>query len=68
MKNEQNITENVKSLFTEVVKAELSTYKLVSKNIVANTINHFASMTPFNILPIEQWYCICHNKGIKYTI
>ena len=58
--------EKLKALFVEVVKANLSKYETVSVNMVANTIQHFAQMTPFNTISIEQWYCICNNNGVKY--
>ena len=58
--------EKLKALFVEVVKANLSKYETVSANMVANTIQHFAQMTPFNKISIEQWYCICNNNGVKY--
>ena len=60
--------ENLKTLFVEVVKIELSNYKKLSKNIVANTIQHFAEMKPFDKISIEQWYCICSANGVKYDI
>ena len=60
--------ENLKTLFVEVVKIELSNYKKLSKNMVANTIQHFAEMKPFNKISIEQWYCICSANGVKYDI
>jgi hypothetical protein len=60
--------ENLKLLFVEVVKIELSNDKRVSENMVKNTIQHFAEMVPFNTISIEQWYCICSANGIKYDI
>jgi hypothetical protein len=60
--------ENLKTLFVEVVKIELSSYTKLSKNMVANTIQHFAEMTPFNKISIEQWHCICSANGVKYDI
>lgn len=62
------MTATVKTLFVEIVKIELQNYKKVSKNMVANTIQHFAGMTPFNKLSIEHWHCICSANGIKYDI
>lgn len=60
--------ENLKSLFVEVVKASLSKNSKNTKNIVANTIQHFADYAPFNTISIEQWYCICSTNGIKFSI
>lgn len=60
--------ENLKKLFVEVVKIELSNYERISKNMVASTIKYFAEMTPFNMLPIEQWHCICSAAGVKYDL
>lgn len=60
--------KKVNALFVELVKVELSNYKKVSKNIVANTIQHFAEMVPFNKVSIEQWHCICSANNIKYDL
>ena len=59
--------KNLKALFVELVKIELSNYKKLNENMVANTIQHFANMLPFNGVSLEQWYCICSNNGIKYN-
>jgi hypothetical protein len=60
--------KNLKALFVELVKIELSKYEKLSKIIVANTIQYYAEMTPFNEISIEQWHCICSSNGIKYDI
>ena len=60
--------KNLTTLFVELVKVELSNYKKVSKNMVANTIKHFAEMKPFNTVSIEQWHCICSANKIKFDI
>ena len=62
------MTENLSSLFVELVKIQLKLYPKVSKNILANTILHYAQMTPFNLTPIEKWHSICAINGIKYDI
>jgi hypothetical protein len=67
MKKEAKM-ENLKTLFVEVVKIELSIYTKLSKNMVANTIQHFAEIRPFNKISIEQWHCICSATGVKYDI
>ena len=64
----KNTTETLKSLFVEVVKASLSQNVKNSANMVANTIQHFAQMKPFNTISIEQWYCICSANGVKFSI
>lgn len=60
--------QDLKKLFVELVKIELSNCTRNSKNMVANTIQHFAEMTPFNKISIEQWHCICSSNGVKYDI
>ena len=60
--------ENLKALFVEVVKAELSKTAYVSKTILEQVIYHYSQYTPFNKISIEQWYCICSINGIKYDI
>jgi hypothetical protein len=65
--NMKNAT-NLKSLFVEVVKASLSQNVKNSANMVANTIQHFAEMKPFNTISIEQWYSICSANGVKFSI
>jgi len=60
--------ENLKSLFVEVVKIELSSYKRVSENMLKNTIQFYAEMMPFNTISIEEWYCICSANNIKYDL
>jgi hypothetical protein len=60
--------ETLKALFIELVKIELSNYERVSTNMIANTIQHFAEMSPFNKISIEQWHCICSVNGIKFNI
>lgn len=60
--------EKVKSLFVELVKIELSRYKIKNINMLANTIQYFAEMTPFSCISIEEWYCICSANGVKYDI
>ena len=64
----KNTTETLKSLFVEVVKASLSQNVKNSANMVANTIQHFAQMKPFNTISIEQWYSICSANGVKFSI
>jgi hypothetical protein len=66
--NNEKDMKNLTSLFVELVKIELSNYKKVSANMVANTIQHFAEMTPFNETSIEQWHCICSANGVKFDI
>lgn len=66
MKTTQNM-ENVKTLFVEVVKASLSQNAKNTSTIVGNTIKHFAQLTPFNTISIEQWYCICSSQGVKFS-
>jgi hypothetical protein len=63
-----NGMEDLKKLFVELVKAELSNYKKISENMVSNTIQFFSEMYPFNKVSIEEWYCICSANGIKYSI
>jgi hypothetical protein len=60
--------KNLTALFVELVKIELSSCKRNSKNMVANTIQHFAEMKPFNQISIEQWHCICSANGVKYDL
>lgn len=64
----ENNMKNLTALFVELVKVELSNYKRVSKNMVANTIMHYAEMTPFNNVSIEKWHCECSASGIKYDL
>jgi hypothetical protein len=61
-----NKMTNLKALFVEVVKIELSNYTRLSKNMVANTIQHFAEITPFNKISLAEWHSICSANGVKY--
>ena len=61
-------TTNLKSLFVEVVKSSLSQNAKNNANMVANTVKHFAELTPFNTISIEQWYSICSANGVKFSI
>lgn len=58
----------LKQLFVELVKIELSNYGKVSMNMVANTIQFYANMKPFNTISIEQWHCICSANNIKFDL
>jgi hypothetical protein len=58
----------LENLFVELVKIELSNYKSLSKNMVSNTIKHFAGFAPFSTVSIEQWHCVCSASGVKYDI
>ncbi len=60
--------ENIKSLFVEVVKASLSQNAKNNLNMVANTIKHFAELTPFNTISLAQWHCICSSNGVTFSI
>lgn len=53
------------NLFIELIKIELGTSN-VSMNILANTIQYYAGLDGFNTKPIEYWYCIVSNAGVKY--
>jgi hypothetical protein len=61
----ETATKPLKNLFVELVKIELSNYSKLSKNIVSNTIQHFAELIPFNTISKEEWEQICFNDGIK---
>lgn len=64
--NTQN-TAKLESLFVEVVKASLYKDVNITANMVANTIKHFASYKPFDMISIERWHCICSAHGVKIT-
>jgi hypothetical protein len=61
-------TTSLESLFVEVVKSSLSQNAKNNANMVANTVKHFAELTPFNTISIEQWYCVCSANGVKFSI
>ena len=62
-----NASKELNNLFTEVVKIELSNYESISLNMLRNTIQHFASLKPFDNWNMIYWSTICHNAGIKYN-
>lgn len=68
MKNNTQNIENLKSLFVEVVNASLSQNANNTLNMVANTIQHFAQLKPFNTISLHQWHCICSANGVKFSI
>ena len=45
--NAQN-RKTLESLFVELISCELSKYKIVSENMLNNTIQYFAEIKPFN--------------------
>lgn len=55
----------MENLFIELIKIELGTSN-VSLNILANTIQYYAGLGGFNTKPIEYWYCVVSNAGVKY--
>jgi hypothetical protein len=68
MKNCNEAPKELKELFVELVKIELSSYKLVSLSMLENTVKHFSSYHGFNEFPIEYWHCVCSLNGIKYSL
>lgn len=61
----QKLSNEAQNLFVELVKISLSKYKKVTLNMVANNIQFYANLTPFNSVSLNYLTTLCHNKGVK---
>ena len=66
--NKFNASQTLQNLFVELVKIELSNYKRVTLNMVANTIKFYSEMAGFNKYASEYWQTVCSANGVKYSI
>ena len=58
----------LENLFVDTVKASLSSYHNVTKNMLSNTVQCFSEKTPFNQYSFNYWLTVCHNAGVKYNV
>lgn len=57
----------MENLFIELIKIKLGTSNVsININILANTIQYYAGLDGFNTKPVEYWYCVVSNAGVKY--
>lgn len=49
-------SKELKALFIELIQLELSNYELISKTILANTIQYYSSLEGFNQFSYEYWF------------
>lgn len=61
----QKLSKEAQNLFVELVNINLSSYKKVSLNMIANTIKFYSELLPFKNVSENYLITLCHNKGIK---
>jgi hypothetical protein len=61
----QELSKEAQNLFVELVNINLSSYKKVSLNMIANTIKFYSELLPFKNVSENYLTTLCHNKGIK---
>lgn len=54
-------TNELQELFAELVTITIGAEK-VSKNILNNTVKFWQEKAPFNLFPIEYWFCVINAK------
>ena len=56
--------EKLKSLFIDLIKADLYSYIRVSDNMLNGTIKHYSEVVPFNNWSFQYWVNLCAKNEI----